>query len=67
MTPVYIEAARVARLLGWDTRRARRWLVRSGAGVKRAGRWVTTPQLLGQAFPEVLERMLDVFAERDEA
>jgi hypothetical protein len=34
-------AADVARILGWETRRARRWLIASGAGVKRAGRWCT--------------------------
>lgn len=35
--------AEVAKLLGWPTQRARRWLLRVGAGDMRAGRVVTTP------------------------
>lgn len=62
---VYIDAAKVGAVLGWPTRRARRWLMRSGAGVKRAGRWQTTPTLLGREFPEVVERLIDIDADCD--
>ena len=51
----------VARVLHWDTQRARRWLQRSGAGVKRNGRIVTTPGLLANHFPELFnELMFDI-------
>lgn len=47
----------VARKLGWDAQRARRWLQRSGAGVKRNGRIITTPTLLANHFPELLNEI----------
>lgn len=52
--PALLLAADIAKLLGWPTWRARRWLVSSGAGSKRCGRWVTTLGKLGEHFPEVL-------------
>lgn len=42
----------VGRALGWSTRRARRWLLNTGAGEKRAGRVITTPGKLVAHFPE---------------
>jgi len=37
----------------WDARRVKRWLRRSGAGLKRGGRWVTTRDLLREHMPEL--------------
>lgn len=47
----------VADALDWDTRRTRRFLQRTGACVKRGGRYVTTPQLLADNFPEVWQQI----------
>lgn len=47
----------VAEALSWDTQRARRWLKRSGAGIKRGGRIVTTPVLLASHFPELYQQI----------
>jgi len=48
-----LTTAEVAEALDWDTRKTRRWLQKSGAVVKRNGRYVTTPQLLANNFPEL--------------
>jgi hypothetical protein len=56
-------AADVAKILGWETRRARRWLQSTGAGVRRGGRWVTTRGRLLDHFPELLDA-LEVAHER---
>lgn len=58
-----ILAADVARALSspgdeWTTERARRWLQKSRAGVKRNGRWVTTVTRLRDHFPEALDEIL---------
>jgi hypothetical protein len=53
--PAMFTAAEIAKLLGWETQRARRWLLRSGAGVKRSGRVICTPTSLAAHFPEILE------------
>lgn len=50
--PKLLGSADVAKALGWDTRRARRWLRRTGAGEKRGGRIVTTAAKLVAHFPE---------------
>lgn len=46
----------------WSTERARRWMVKSGAGVKRCGRIVTTRERLLQHWPEALARWLETQA-----
>ncbi|MFM2416371.1 MAG: hypothetical protein RL385_1094 [Pseudomonadota bacterium] len=48
-----ITTDKVAAALGWSTKRARRWLLTTGAGEKRAGRVITTPTKLVEHFPEV--------------
>lgn len=50
-----IGSEQVARALGWETRRARRWLLKTGAGEKRAGRVVTTLPKLVAHFPEAFQ------------
>lgn len=57
--PAIIETPLLADALGegWDRRRAQRWLVRTGAGCRRGGRWITTPALLQKHFPEALEAL----------
>ncbi len=61
---LYITPEEVAKIIGWDkedpkngTRRARDWLISSGAAIKRGGKWVTTKEKLRQAFPEVYEEI----------
>ncbi len=66
MTTRILGAADVAKVLGWETRRARRWLCKSGAGRKVGGRHVATPASLLKHFPEAFEAMAD-FAAQDEA
>lgn len=63
--PVYITTDDVARLLGWSTQRATDWLKRENAVIKRAGRWVTTPERLRSSFPEVWDRLLEEKADRE--
>jgi hypothetical protein len=59
-----LSAADVARLLGWRTERARRWIVREGCGTRRRGRWYTTPTMLRESFPELYtELMPDLLSE----
>jgi hypothetical protein len=50
----------------WTTRRARRWLLSSGAGEWRGGRVVTNRQRLRAHFPEVLDRILVLEAHDDD-
>lgn len=52
-------AADVARILGWQTRRANRWLRKSGAGRKVGGRLVTTPASLLRHLPEAFEAWVE--------
>ena len=56
---IYISVAQVARLLGWRTQRAKRWLRREGAAVKIGDRWYTTRDRLRASFPEVLDAIPD--------
>ncbi len=60
--PKVIDAAWLARALGWQTQRARRWMKATGAGQKRAGRYVTTLANICAHFPEAMSAVL----ERDE-
>ena len=53
-----ITTRQVADALGWPSQRARRWLVKTGAGVKRGGRIITTPSRLAENFPEVWREMI---------
>lgn len=60
MNEQHILTARdVAKLLGpgWNTRKAKRWLQATGAGVRRGSRWITTPQKLVGHWPEAFERI----------
>lgn len=57
-TPKLIDAATIAKILGWQTQRARRWLIKTGAGEKRAGRVVTTAQKLIAHFPEAFQEVM---------
>jgi len=60
---VYYEIPEVAKILGWEYRKAWRWLKREKVLVWRAGRLVTTRERLVAAFPEVWQRLA---AERTE-
>lgn len=55
----FYSAKDIARLLGWRTQRAKRWLKTSGAGFKRgrgaSAHWYTTPERLQAEFPELLD------------
>jgi len=53
----YFTMTEIADMLGWRTERARNWLKRSNAVVKRNGRWVTTRRLLLATFPEILDEL----------
>ena len=48
-----IFAADLAKILGWPTRRANRWMQSMGFGVKWGNRWITTPEMLRAHFPEL--------------
>lgn len=64
--PPVLTSVDIAKLLGWSTPRARRWLLNTGAGQKRAGRVVTTPTALAAHFPEVLAVLArDVVGDED--
>jgi hypothetical protein len=67
---LYITPQQVADIIGWTqeakengepeanaVRRARDWLISSGAAIKRGGKWVTTKEKLKMAFPEVYEEI----------
>lgn len=57
----------VAGLLGWKTKRARRWLQRQEIGIKIGSRWFTTPTKLREAFPEVYAEIIpDLTGDDDE-
>jgi hypothetical protein len=65
VTPKILSAADVAKVLGWETRRAKRWLRKSGAGRKVGGRYVATPASLLRHFPEAFEAMAGLTAEAE--
>ena len=54
-TKIYLETKDVADLMGWNTDKARYWLLRDGAAEKHGGRWYTTKSRLLAAFPEHFE------------
>jgi hypothetical protein len=54
---VYLETKDVAELMGWNTDKARYWLLREGAAKKRGGRWYTTASRLRAVFPEAFEAL----------
>lgn len=59
----YISTVQVAELLDtqhdrWDARRARRWLQKAGAAIRRGSRWFTTPDLLREAYPEIYDELV---------
>ena len=45
-------------MLGWRTERAKRWLRREGAAVKKGAHWYTTDRLLVRHFPEAFEHLV---------
>lgn len=51
----FLSVADIAKVLGWRTERARRWLLRSGAAIRIGGFWYTTPERLRSEFPELLD------------
>ena len=55
--PKLLTTADVARVMGWTTRRAWRWLIKTGAGERRGGRIVTTRAKLVAHFPEVYHEL----------
>ncbi len=52
-------AADIAKIFGWQTQRARRWLKATGAGAKRGNRYVTTLAVLLAHFPEAAAAVLE--------
>lgn len=63
-----ITVAQVAAVLGYpmdkqrrktSVQKARRWMKRTGAVVKRGNRFITTRHKLKQAFPEVYEELAE--------
>lgn len=64
----FLSVADIARVLGWRTERARRWLLRSGAAIRIGGLWYTTPERLRSEFPELLDAVCrDAETESSEA
>lgn len=63
LLPTLIFTADVARYLGWSTTRARRWLLSTGAGVKRGNRVCTTPARLAAHWPEIFSAVVEREAE----
>lgn len=56
----------VATMLGWSTKRARRWMESSGLGFKMGARYFTTPTKIRDAFPEVYAEILTELEGDDE-
>jgi len=49
----------IAALMGWHTRRTKRWLVKCGAArCMPNGQWVTSLELLRSNFPEAWQALL---------
>ncbi len=48
----HLDTKGVAELMGWNTDKARAWLLRDGWATKHGGRWYTTRARLTEAFPE---------------
>jgi hypothetical protein len=67
---VYLTVSQVAKLMGggpeWNYKRVRRWLIREGCLLRRAGTCVTTLDLLRAKFPEVWDRVEQDYFERNE-
>jgi hypothetical protein len=55
----FLTAADIGKLLGWETRRARRWLISSGAGRKCGGRYIVTVAGLCAHFPEIFSLVME--------
>ena len=53
----YLPLAEVAKLMGWETRRVRRWLAREGGMFKKGRYFYTTRDRMRAAFPEVWEEI----------
>lgn len=65
----FYSAKDIARIMGWTTHRAKRWLKRTGAGFKLGHgtgvRWYTTVDRLRSEFPELLDMLVRKKAEVD--
>lgn len=65
-TSKYFTMAEVAKVLGWPTRRARRWLVKNDAVVKINSKWVTTKAKLRESFKDAWdEYFFDDYSDRE--
>ena len=51
-------AADLAKILGWNTRRANRWMQSTGSGSKRGSRWITSAEILRKYFPEAYREVV---------
>ena len=56
---LYFTVPQIAKVMGWEVRRARRWLHRAKVLEKRHGTLVTTAERLASEFPETYRRLLD--------
>src|SRR5678815_1021746 len=60
----YFGVPEIAASLGWTWKRTKGWLSREGVLIRKADRWVTTPDKLRAAFPEVWARICEEREER---
>ncbi len=61
---LYFTMEECAEILGWDVRRTRRHLVKSGAAVKRGQHYFTTKALLRRALPEESSEFIAMLDDR---
>jgi hypothetical protein len=54
----YLSVPEVAKLIGWNTERTRKWLTRAKVIVRRGGRPVVTTERLHAEFPEAFQRLV---------
>jgi hypothetical protein len=56
----------VAKAIGWDVQRTRRWLKKHGAAVRIGDRYYMTKSLLRRVFPEASDEVLSRLPDRDD-